>query len=428
MEAVRYVAQYPKLCAGFIGIAGRTTNDVNRLARELIDCTPPRERPRWWKNDKLLVWKNSVEARLFSGEEPKSFRGPNIGFLWADELAHWAHVKESWDAATKMLRVGDHVRGIVSTTPLGIETIERLVWEFNREKTQPIPALDTDPPERVFQGFRLKKGVRVSHYSTYANAANLAENFLEETVAENIGTAAYEQEIEGRILRGVPSALWKIEWIRRVERLPDDVVQVVVGIDPSGSTDSRTSKNAEIGIVVVALGASGIVYVVEDCSGRYSPEGWGARAWRAFDEWGADEIAVEDNFGGDMVASTLRMTRPHKNVSSLIHRVKASRNKAERAGLVTPLYSLGRVVHCGKEIDAEHSVSSATRFAVLERQLTSWDPTKPLAAQGSPDRMDALVWGILRLVNGGNDRRRIKAMGSKEVWDEVRAQLIRRAG
>lgn len=429
IEAVRYVAKHPELCGGFIGIAGRTANEVNRtMVAGLMARTPPREQPRWWKNDKLLAWKNGVEARLFSGEEPKSFRGPNIGFLWPDELAHWSYLKESWAAATNMLRVGDHVRGVVTTTPLGVETIERLVWQFTKDRTEPVVAPEGTPPERMFQGFMLKKGVRVVNFSTYANAGNLAENFLEEIVGESAGTAAYEQEIEGRILRGVPTALWKHEWIRRIERMPDDVVQVVVGVDPSGGTDSRTSKNAEVGIVVAALGASGLYYVIEDCSGRYTPEQWGARVWRAFDEWGADGIAVESNYGGDMALATLRMTRPNKNAERFIHRVDATRNKAARAGRVTPLYSLGRVVHCGKEIDAEHTVSSATRFAVLERQLTSWDPTKPLDAQGSPDRMDALVWALIWLNNGGSDSRRVKAMGSKEVWDEVRAQLLRRAG
>lgn len=429
-EAVRYVAQHPELCGGVIGIAGRTANEVNRTMVHgdsgIMACTPQLERPRHYKSDKILAWKNGVIARLFSGEEPESFRGPNIGFLWADELAHWTYLHEAWGIAKYVLRLGEHVRAVITTTPIGVEEVERLVWTFG-DDDQPLIASDDTPATRVLQGYEVRRGVRVVEGDTYENAANLAPNFLEEIVSANEGTAHADQEIRGKILRDVPSALWRHADIRRMDELPDDVDLVVVAVDPAGShkTPARQAralrkggKPAETGIVVLALGSAGMVYILEDSSGAFSSaEVAGGKIWDAATRWDADIIACEDNKGGDLVETWLRTTKPKKS-RALVKRVTATRDKAARAELVTPLYQVGRVRHCG----------SPRKFVALERQLTTWDRTKPEGSQPSPDRMDALVWGMLYVLNGGSDRQKIRALGSKETWAGVAAEMARRYG
>jgi phage terminase large subunit-like protein len=62
--------------------------------------------------------------------------------------------------------------------------------------------------------------------------------------------------------------------------------------------------------------------------------------------------------------------------------VHASQGKRIRAEPVAALYEQGRVHHVG-----EH--------AQLEDQLCTWDP---LSSARSPDRLDALVWGLSELL------------------------------
>ena len=421
-HAVSYVSKRPELCGGVIGIAGRTTNEVNRTMVHgdsgVMACYPPGRGPRHFKSDKILEWKNGVIARLFSGEEPESFRGPNIGFLWADEFAHWTYVEEAWKTAQYVLRIGEHARALFTTTPIGVSTLEKIVWEWDDDADAPIVADDETPVDRILQGYVINGSTRIISGDTYENAANLSPNFLSEIVSKNEGTALADQEIRGQILRGVPDACWRVHWIRREEDLPDDVEHVVVAVDPSGSADPKRAKSAEVGIVVLALSVHGVIYVIEDCSGRMDPEAWGRRVWEAVDRWGADAIAAEDNFGGDMVRIALKAARPRASTKALIQLVHATRDKQKRAGLTTPLYQAGRVRHCG----------SPRNFVHLERQMTSWDPTRPKGSQPSPDRMDALVWGILYLVGGGSDRHQLRALNQKDTWAKIAAELKRRAG
>ena len=67
--------------------------------------------------------------------------------------------------------------------------------------------------------------------------------------------------------------------------------------------------------------------------------------------------------------------------------VHATRGKFLRAEPISALYEQGRVHHVGS-------------FPHLEDQMCQWDPTMQ-GKQKSPDRMDALVWALTRLKDGG---------------------------
>jgi predicted phage terminase large subunit-like protein len=148
----------------------------------------------------------------------------------------------------------------------------------------------------------------------------------------------------------------------------------VVAIDPA-VTNSEESD--ETGIVVAGLGTDGHGYVLDDFSGRYSPDGWARKAILAYHQWGADRVVAEVNNGGDLVATVLRTVDPNVSYSA----VHASRGKVTRAEPVAALYEQRRVHHVGT-------------FAELEDQLCQWTPgdTK------SPDRLDALVWAVTELM------------------------------
>ena len=110
---------------------------------------------------------------------------------------------------------------------------------------------------------------------------------------------------------------------------------------------------------------------------------------RLFDELRADRIVAETNNGGDMVEHVIRTAaqamhskgkRPSPHIA--LTRVWASRGKATRAEPVAALYEQGRVKHVGV-------------FPLLEDQLCTWVP-----GERSPDRLDAMVWGVTELMLG----------------------------
>jgi predicted phage terminase large subunit-like protein len=149
--------------------------------------------------------------------------------------------------------------------------------------------------------------------------------------------------------------------------------RIVVAIDPAGTS----GEDADLtGIVVVGkLGDQ--FYVLEDSSGRYTPDGWARVAVGVADKWEADRVVAEVNNGWDMVESVMRQV----DADIAYRSVKASRGKRVRAEPVAALYEQGRVHHVGF-------------FPDLEAQLCDWTPDSPV----SPDRMDALVWAVTDLM------------------------------
>jgi predicted phage terminase large subunit-like protein len=139
---------------------------------------------------------------------------------------------------------------------------------------------------------------------------------------------------------------------------------------------TATEDSDETGIIVAGTSEEGRAYVLEDCSGRYSPQAWAERAIDAYQRWGADRIVCEVNNGGDMVVHTLRIAAKQRNVFVRVQKITASRGKYTRAEPVAALYEQGLVEHVGI-------------FDKLERQCCEWIP-----GLASPDRVDALVWAL----------------------------------
>jgi phage terminase large subunit-like protein len=163
-----------------------------------------------------------------------------------------------------------------------------------------------------------------------------------------------------------------------------DFKRIVVAIDPAATSNEDSD---DTGIVVVARGphqpatcsldhCPGHGFVLEDCTCHLHPHGWAKVAIDAYDRWQADRIVAEVNNGGDMVAATIHAVRIGVPYST----VHATRGKQMRAEPISALYEQGRVHHLGV-------------FPELEMQQTTWTPD----ATWSPDRLDALVWGLTEL-------------------------------
>ena len=292
---------------------------------------------------------NGSRIKLFSADEPDRLRGPQHHGAWCDELAAWRY-PDTYDQLQFGLRLGDHPKTIITTTPRPVSLIRQLVAK-------------TDGTVKVIRG------------STFDNAKNLAPSALVELQARYNGTRLGRQELYGEILDDVEGALWTKGVIdrNRVESAPP-LARVTVSIDPAVT---NTKDSDETGIMVCGSDAAGNGYVLADYSFKGSPYEWATKAVEVFREHKADSILVEVNQGGDMVSAVLRQVDP----SLPIQEIRAHIGKKLRAEPVAAMYEQGRIHHVGT-------------FDKLEEQMTTWTPESP----DSPDRLDAMVQGFSSLI------------------------------
>lgn len=90
----------------------------------------------------------------------------------------------------------------------------------------------------------------------------------------------------------------------------------------------------------------------------------------------ADKLIAEKNYGGEMVATTIRGIEARVPVTL----ITASRGKQLRAEPVSSLVEQGRV-HC------------VGAFPDLKNEMTQWQP-----GDASPNRLDAFVFAITELM------------------------------
>jgi len=215
------------------------------------------------------------------------------------------------------------------------------------------------------------------------NADNLPAGYLDTLAA--LSPRLRKRFLSGEFADATPNQLFTDENIdkwRVLDGSTPDFVRVVVAVDPSGSGDVDNADNDAIGIAVVALGTDGNAYVLEDCTVKVGPATWGKIATDAYDRHAADVIVGEVNFGGAMVQHTIQTARartPYKAVN-------ASRGKVVRAEPIAALYEQGKVRHVGY-------------FRELEDELSGFSTVGYLGDR-SPNRADALIWGLTELFPG----------------------------
>ena len=290
---------------------------------------------------------NGSKIMGFSATEPDRLRGPQFHRAWCDELAAWRY-PEAFDQLMFALRLGDRPQCVITTTPKPSSLVRQLM---EREDTV------------------------VTTGSTFENKENLAQQTLDMLQERYEGTTLGRQELYAEVIEDTEGALWRRDTIdrARVSEYPQ-LANIIVAIDPAVTASSDSD---ETGIVVVAKDTEGVYYVLDDKSGKYSPDQWGRMACNLFHQWDADRIVAEVNNGGDLVERLLR------NVDSNIpyRSVRATRGKLTRAEPISALYEQKRVHHIGY-------------YEELEAQMCNYTG---LSSQGSPDRLDALVWGLFEL-------------------------------
>ncbi len=316
----------------------------------LLAIFPPHLKPVYEPSNRKLIFPNGAIATTYSADEPDALRGPQHDCAWADEPAAWRR-PDAWDQLMFGLRLGRSPQAVATTTPRPTPLIKELLAD---------------------------KTTAVTTGSTYDNAANLAGSFLQRLLRKFEGTRLGRQEIHAEVLTDTPGALWTHELIEkgRVKsaRL-EDMRRIVVAVDPN-VTSKETSDDC--GIVIVAESYSGDFYVWADRTRVHpTPDEWASTTAVAYYEFQADRVIGEVNNGGDLVEANLR----NKDKDISYKAVRATRGKILRAEPIAALYEQGRVHHIGA-------------FAELEDQMTTYSPINDTE---SPDRLDALVWGLTEL-------------------------------
>ena len=314
-------------------------------------------RPSYEPSKRRVTWANGAVATLFSAEEPERLRGPQFEAGWADELAAWKYLRETWDMFMFGLRLGSDPRTIITTTPKPVPLIREVAKDTKTVVT---------------------KG------STFDNAGNLAPKFLAAIREKYEGTRLGRQELNAEILDDLPGALWTRDEIDKHRlKVAPAIRRIVVAVDPSG-TGGVDDDGDSIGIVVAGLGIDGRGYVLADRTCKLSPDGWGRRAVAAYHEFKADRIVAERNFGGAMVEHVIKTV----DRKAAYKEVTASRGKVARAEPIAALYEQGRISHIGA-------------MPELEDQMCLFGPDG-FIGEGSPDRTDALVWALTELMISGS--------------------------
>ncbi|WP_354544012.1 terminase family protein [Roseovarius sp. MBR-78] len=344
-----------------LALVGETVDQVREVMvfgeSGIMACSPPDRRPEWQATRRRLVWPNGAVAQVFSAHEPEGLRGPQFDGAWVDELAKWKKARDTWDMLQFGLRLGEAPQVCVTTTPRNVGVLKDILASAS--------TVVTSAP-------------------TEANAANLAQGFLEEVRARYAGTRLGRQELDGVLVDAAEDALWTPAMIEagRVEAAPD-LDRIVVAVDPPVTGHAGSD---ECGIVVVGAVTRGPVqdwraYVLDDASvSAASPATWARAAIRAMEHWGAERLVAEVNQGGDLVEQVIRQVDPLVP----FRKVHASRGKAARAEPVAALYEQGRVHHL-------------RGLARLEDQMCAMT-SRGFEGKGSPDRVDALVWALTDLI------------------------------
>lgn len=290
----------------------------------------------------------------YAASEPERLRGPQFHRAWCDEVAAWRY-PEAFDQLMFGLRLGKNPQCLITTTP---------------------------KPTKIIRDLVAREDVAVTTGNTFENEDNLAESALAMLRDKYEGTTLGRQELYAEIIENLEGALWTsalIDEARLHEDTEKELKQIIVAIDPAVTSNEDSD---ETGIVVVGKDLNNEYYVLEDVSGKYSPDAWAKKAINCYYDWSADRIVAETNNGGDLVERLLRgmdLNIPYRSV-------RATRGKLIRAEPIAALYEQRRVHHIGY-------------FPELESQMCSYlGETKP-----SPDRLDALVWGITELSRSKGD-------------------------
>ena len=403
-----------------IALVGATLAEARKVMVEgksgLLEVAGPWIR-EWRPSQGLIKFRTGAQAQLFSGHSPELLRGPEHDYAWCDELAKWEKPGETWDMLQLGLRLGERPRALVTTTPRPGPHLRRIMAEPGTVNIG--GPSDSNP------------------HNSPAWMAQMRTRYAR--------TRLERQELNGELLTDNPGALWTEDLLERCrvggghglpcpphrqmgsgtaeggggvngsdvessgETLGDGdshpSASNLAGPPPNGSALGTTEEEAPFLRLIVAVdpptgdGTCGIIACAKDVEGKahiladhsigeQSPEAWSQAVSNAVEVWNRLHpnapvlVVAESNQGGLMITSVLRISNPDLRIKL----VPAVQGKTDRAAPVAMLFEAGRAFLHG-------------RFPELEAQLCGMIAGGDYEGPGnSPDRADALVWGLTELM------------------------------
>lgn len=378
-------------------------------------------------------WPSGAVGRLLGGNTRKDVdrarAWTNVCLWWLEEAAAMPMLGGTGDQTGRVgmldqapytLRLGSHPHMVVTTTPLNRPEVIHLLSRPDRVETW----------GRTEDAYRLDDAVR----------AALETRFR--------GTTAGAQELDGDLIADTPGALWvsvRVDEIEPGVPNPDqrpgiendrvDVEEygwtshrpaapkpppgvklmhrVVVAVDPPGG---RT----ECGITVNgSIGQHG--YLLADLSLAGPPDTWAIVALQAYLDYGAEGLAAEHTYGGDMVTDVI-----HSRIELMLANQQLPPEQRdpdlpewpEHLGM-PPIYRAKTKV--GKRLRAEpvqglaqqHRIHHVGYHPGVETEQRTWIPDETTE---SPNRVDAYVHGFTHLlIQGGAGKIASPAKSSRRI-------------
>ncbi len=213
--------------------------------------------------------------------------------------------------------------------------------------------------------------------STYLdNLKHLDESFIAKANRlRETNLARYNHVFLNKWKDDVDGALWRqknIDANRLLEQ--GDYKRIIVSIDPAVTSNENSDEH---GLVVCGMVGKDEYHVLEDKTCQATPHEICRMAVSLYKTWSADRIIGEVNNGGEWIEQLIRTVDPNVSYKA----VRASRGKITRAEPIASLYEQDKVKHVGY-------------FPEMEYEMTTYTGDK---REKSPNRMDALVWGLTEL-------------------------------
>jgi hypothetical protein len=176
-------------------------------------------------------------------------------------------------------------------------------------------------------------------------------------------------------------ALWTEKMIAfaKDRKYPWKIKRTIIAVDPAVSDEEG---NDDTGIVACS-GYSDEDFTIDgDYTMNDTTDTWAEKVIEVYNRHEADAVVVEVNNGGALIKNVLRL----KKFKGRIIEVHASKGKYARAEPISALYEQGKVKHEAKFPDGQ--------LYDLETEIMEYVPA---TAKRSPNRLDALVWGLTEL-------------------------------
>lgn len=395
-ETVIKWADNPNEHIALLSPTAQATRDI--MVLEGIMKYAPKDSCEYQRSKSRVVWKNGAIATMLSGDSPDRIRGFNFSKAAIEEISSFRY-PESYDMLLLALRAGGNPQHVIASTPKPNEITFRLL----------------DMCEKYPERNKIITG------STYENMSNLPEQFIRQ-IQEFEGTALGDQEIHAIVMRDIAGALFRRDWIQTFEvynketgvsnPLPE-FTKTVLAVDIATTSKKNSDFTA---LAVVSKTATGDYFVREVEGVKKTPKEWAEQIVEWYFKFDCDEIVVEVNQGGDMVAEMIRsvkryisdgITIPIDGQGLPIKEIVAYKGKRLRAELVSNLYQRKKVWHFGNLAGGE-LVKQMLMFTGQEGR--------------KDDLLDSVVYAIRELAGEAQNNFFIPLVGGQR--SSVNLQLI----